>query len=338
MNETPKASLPSQSDSRGKPPVEPKAQAEVQAVVDYWPAGSDKTLTPIYLYEETTSVFDLAWKLYGDNRLPVWGSVLAKIQTKGRGRAGRPWYSPAGHVYAALRLPVEPPFVGTSASIGLALLISLVLEEMFSLKTMIKWPNDIVLDKKKVGGLLLEARNDAIIAGIGLNLISPPDWAPAEPGLDKDKVGGQSHGHSQDTGQGKGPGTETEGTESARERGDVGAQSGVYVAPLAAGALPISESPQSLWRKLVEKTLLCYNLILTGPEHPPEGAITPMDLAVSRLMGLGQKVAILSPSTEPPFPGRVLTGVLFGLASSGALLIKTDHGVFAVWSGSLFFE
>jgi BirA family biotin operon repressor/biotin-[acetyl-CoA-carboxylase] ligase len=193
--------------------------------------------------------------------------------------------------------------------VALALLISMALEELFSLKTLIKWPNDLVLERKKVGGLLLEARRGAIMAGIGLNLVSPPVWAPKEKGLDQNKLGGQ-----------------------------VGGQEGPYLAPLEPGALPISEGPDKLWTKLVDKTRVCYNIIMARPDHPPDGALTPMDLATKRLLGLGQKVAILSPSTEPPFPGRVLTGLLIGLDSSGALLIEKDQGTYAVWSGSLFFE
>ncbi|MDR2300706.1 MAG: hypothetical protein LBF38_01490, partial [Deltaproteobacteria bacterium] len=267
------------------------------------------SLVPIYGFGQTTTVFDLAWRTYGEGRLPVWGSILAQSQTKGRGRAGRPWCSPQGHVYAALRLPEAAPFDAPSASIGLALLISMALEELFSLKTLIKWPNDIVLERKKVGGLLLEARRGAIIGGIGLNLISPPVWAPKEPGLDRDKVSGPRRGQAEP-----------------------------YLAPLEAGALPIFEGPDKLWTKLVDKMRVCYNIIMARSDHPPVGTLTPMDLATTRLLGLGQKVAILSPSTEPPFPGRVLTGVLIGLDASGALLIDQDQTTYAVWSGSLFFE
>jgi hypothetical protein len=321
--------------------------------VDSWRGPGVGEDYPVYRIGQTTTVFDPAWKLYDEGQLPVWGSVLARSQTKGRGRFGRPWCSPPGHVYAALRLPVAAPFDGPSASVALALLISLALEELFSLKTLIKWPNDIVMERKKVGGLLLEARRGTIIGGIGLNLISPPVWAPSEPGLDKGKAqgtaakkpgdesgqdGGQdgSHDGIQDGGQGHGGG---QGTGHGVGHGEgQGEGQGEYLAPLVAGALPIYEGPGGLWPKLVEKMLVCYNLNLTRPDHPPFGAKTPMDLATERLLGLGHTVAVLSPSTEPPFHDRVLAGTLIGLGSSGALLIENDHGTFAVWSGSLYFE
>jgi BirA family biotin operon repressor/biotin-[acetyl-CoA-carboxylase] ligase len=52
--------------------------------------------------------------------------------------------------------------------------LSLALEELFGLKTALKWPNDLIYQKGKCGGLLLENRRGALIAGIGLNLTSPP--------------------------------------------------------------------------------------------------------------------------------------------------------------------
>jgi BirA family biotin operon repressor/biotin-[acetyl-CoA-carboxylase] ligase len=246
---------------------------------------------------QTTTVFDLAWELYREGRLPVWGSVLAESQTRGRGRGGKVWFSPPGHIYAALRLPATAPFDGPSASITLALLISQALEELFQLRVMIKWPNDIILEKKKIGGLLLESRQGAVIAGLGLNLVSPPP--------------------------------------SCREEPEVGL--GGAKAPQA-GALPIIESPAKLWRKLVKKILVCYNLTLVGPDQATSGAGKIMGLATERLLGLGQEVTILAPSTEPPFPDRILAGLLIGLDSSGALLIERDRSRFAVWSGSLFLD
>lgn len=301
--------------------------------VTHWRTPGEPEAFPVYRLGETTTVFDHAWRLHGEGRLPVWGSVLARSQTKGRGRAGKPWCSPPGHVYAALRLPGAAPFDGPSASIALALLVTLALEELFSLKAMIKWPNDIVFERKKVGGLLLEARRGATIGGIGLNLVSPPVWAPQEPGLDDDRGHGHEHGHGHDHeprhdhahahGHGHGP--------------EAGGQ-GAYLAPLAAGALPISEEPARLWARLVEKMLICYNLSIVNPDTPPFGAETTMGMAAKRLLGLGHNVSVLSPSTEPPFRGRVLTGTLVGLDSSGALLIDNGQGNYAVWSGSLFFE
>jgi biotin-(acetyl-CoA carboxylase) ligase len=76
---------------------------------------------------------------------------------------------------------------------------------------------------------------------------------------------------------------------------------------------------------------------MANHEQSHFGAESIMGLAKERLLGLGQKIAIRSPSTEPPFHGRVLAGTLVGLDSTGALLIEKDGCVYAAWSGSLFF-
>ncbi len=123
---------------------------------------------------------DVAWRLIDQDRLPVWGAVLLESQTAGRGRMGRVWQSPGGHIYGALRLPVEPPFDGPGASLALALGLAGVLED-FGWPVSLKWPNDLIYEGGKTGGLLLESKKGRLVAGIGFNLGSPPpgDW-PAE--------------------------------------------------------------------------------------------------------------------------------------------------------------
>ncbi|MDR1309049.1 MAG: hypothetical protein LBL95_04010 [Deltaproteobacteria bacterium] len=138
---------------------------------------------PIHYFGDIGTAFEPAWSLIGEGRLPVWGSVLAESQSRGRGRGGKPWVSPRGHVYAALRLPPGSPLDGPIASIGLALLASLALGELFGREIGIKWPNDLILGQGKVGGLLLEARRGALVAGIGLNLGAPPPGAREEGSL-----------------------------------------------------------------------------------------------------------------------------------------------------------
>ena len=53
-----------------------------------------------------------------DVHLGVFDSLLAESQTNGRGQYRRNWGSPAGNLYASLRLPMEPPFVGTEAAVA----------------------------------------------------------------------------------------------------------------------------------------------------------------------------------------------------------------------------
>ncbi|MDR1656218.1 MAG: biotin--[acetyl-CoA-carboxylase] ligase [Deltaproteobacteria bacterium] len=130
---------------------------------------------PVFSVDLVTSCLDVAWNLINENRLPVFGSVLARGQTAGRGRHGRTWSSPVGHLYSALRLPLSPPFSGTQAPLALALMLTQALESLDpGLQIAIKWPNDLMVGGRKAAGLLLENRNQALLAGFGLNLGSCP--------------------------------------------------------------------------------------------------------------------------------------------------------------------
>lgn len=102
--------------------------------------------------------------------------VIADGQTAGRGRAGRPWFSPPGvnlYVSALLRPAIAPSSVPVFAFIAsLALTDALAAE---SVKATIKWPNDAVVDGRKIGGSLIEyavsgSRLDYVILGTGVNL------------------------------------------------------------------------------------------------------------------------------------------------------------------------
>ena len=103
---------------------------------------------------------------------------IADEQTRGRGRAGRGWYTPPGSALAfSLLLRYEPaapiPDLATFSGLG-ALAVSTVLEDL-GLVPEIKWPNDVLLDGKKLTGILPEAywhgdRLDGIVLGIGVNV------------------------------------------------------------------------------------------------------------------------------------------------------------------------
>jgi BirA family biotin operon repressor/biotin-[acetyl-CoA-carboxylase] ligase len=102
-------------------------------------------------------------------------------QSAGRGRGGRPWFSPAGHIYAALLLPSRPPFDGPGAALALAWFMAEALAEGgWSLA--IKWPNDLLWEGGKTAGILLEARRGLVVAGVGLNLGAPPPEVERGPG------------------------------------------------------------------------------------------------------------------------------------------------------------
>lgn len=99
---------------------------------------------------------------------------VADCQTKGRGRRGREWISPQGNLYMSLLfnsscLPTDMVYI---ASLSAAQALKIMVPDI---PLQIKWPNDIMVDGQKIGGILIEkAANDAWVVGIGLNLCSSP--------------------------------------------------------------------------------------------------------------------------------------------------------------------
>ena len=113
--------------------------------------------------------------------------MLSLSQSAGRGQMRRAWNSPSGNLYSALRLPPAPPFDGEAAAPACGALVAEGLSRE-GCPVMLKWPNDLLQaaralpsgvmpgreDCRKVGGMLLEERRGALIAGIGINLVSFP--------------------------------------------------------------------------------------------------------------------------------------------------------------------
>ena len=96
--------------------------------------------------------------------------VMAESQTAGRGRYGRVWQSPIGNLYASFVFPnTEVLKKYLSFITGLALA-----ESLPEFDVHLKWPNDVLLDGKKLAGILLETTEDKIIVGVGVNLVSSP--------------------------------------------------------------------------------------------------------------------------------------------------------------------
>ncbi|WP_246414857.1 biotin--[acetyl-CoA-carboxylase] ligase [Rhizorhapis suberifaciens] len=103
--------------------------------------------------------------------------LRAEQQTGGRGRLARHWESPKDNFYCSTIVRLRPydPSAGT-----LALVAAVAVQEAVSLflpdeQVIIKWPNDLLIDKAKLCGMLLERSGEAIIIGIGLNIAHHPD-------------------------------------------------------------------------------------------------------------------------------------------------------------------
>lgn len=124
----------------------------------------------------TTSTNDLALAAAsnGASNLSVW---LAEHQSAGRGRRGKTWQSPMlGNIYCSILWRFSggaPALEGMSLVVGIA--IAEVLSELGVAGVQLKWPNDIWIDRRKVGGVLIEITGDptgdcAAIIGFGINL------------------------------------------------------------------------------------------------------------------------------------------------------------------------
>ena len=111
--------------------------------------------------------------------------VLARQQTRGRGRFNRIWESPPGGLYLSLILrPSMPPEKTTLLPLIAALAVAETITS-YQLQVAIKWPNDVRINKKKTAGILLESetngsRIDFLILGVGINLNTKNRHFPQE--------------------------------------------------------------------------------------------------------------------------------------------------------------
>ncbi len=138
--------------------------------------GTEQIGKRIYTLSQASSTNEVAF------RLALKGAgegvvVLAESQTKGKGRMGRPWESPTGlNIYLSLILrprivPSKTPLITLMAAVACAEAI----DEVTGLLPAIKWPNDLLLKRKKLGGILTEAdmeldRINFLVVGIGINV------------------------------------------------------------------------------------------------------------------------------------------------------------------------
>lgn len=105
--------------------------------------------------------------------------IFAEIQTKGKGRNGRLWYSEKNNLFASLILKPQLCFDELYKLTGFvhyaAVILTRVFKKHYNIKTLIKWPNDVFADGKKIAGILIETviRGEClqgIVLGIGVNL------------------------------------------------------------------------------------------------------------------------------------------------------------------------
>lgn len=118
-----------------------------------------------------------------DTSLPEGAIVVADHQTAGRGRLGHTWEAPAGKallVSVLLRPPAERNIAEISLVAGVA--VADALERTLGLSVQLKWPNDVMLRRRKVAGCLAEARDGVVVLGIGVNVNQTRDELPPNAG------------------------------------------------------------------------------------------------------------------------------------------------------------
>ncbi len=140
-----------------------------------WPDGYARRIL-----DQVDSTLDEAHRVATDIQEPTW--ILARRQTKGRGRRGRAWVDPAGNFACALvfrpRVPLEQIALYSFVS-SLALYDAFAACSVDDERLSLKWPNDLLLNDAKLAGILLEStttgrEENYLSIGIGANLINSP--------------------------------------------------------------------------------------------------------------------------------------------------------------------
>ena len=130
----------------------------------------------IRVFQATTSTNDVVEKLARDG-VKEGAVVFAEAQTRGRGRLGRKWLSPAGKGlwFSVLLRPDMRPQEMTRLTVASATALRRAIAQKSGLQTDIKWPNDILVARRKVAGILTEMSAELdhvkyVILGIGVDV------------------------------------------------------------------------------------------------------------------------------------------------------------------------
>lgn len=124
----------------------------------------------IYFYNEVTSTQDIAYKKAKEGG-QVGTVVVAESQTQGRGRFGRKWHSPRrGGLYLSVILNPDLSDKKPEITLLAARCVAKTIGLRLNISPTIKHPNDVLLNRKKVAGILAEMKDGHLILGIGVNI------------------------------------------------------------------------------------------------------------------------------------------------------------------------
>jgi BirA family biotin operon repressor/biotin-[acetyl-CoA-carboxylase] ligase len=125
----------------------------------------------LHCYEVVGSTNDVAFDLAAQGA-PEGTVVLAEGQTAGRGRQGRTWHSPPGvgiTMTCILRPPLPAPELWKVTALA-SVAVCRAIAAQTGLRPIVKKPNDVLVEGRKVCGILTEARRDTVILGIGISV------------------------------------------------------------------------------------------------------------------------------------------------------------------------
>jgi len=127
----------------------------------------------LILLDTVGSTNDIAWD-YASNPDNDGLCVLAENQTRGRGRRGRSWQSAAGQSILCSVLLADSRQPAAMLSLAVSLAAAEAIRLTSGLSPVIKWPNDILVESRKIAGILVESKvyqhRTAFVAGIGINV------------------------------------------------------------------------------------------------------------------------------------------------------------------------
>ena len=132
----------------------------------------------VYRYEEVTASTQ---RLLQEND-PEGAVAVAEEQTEGRGRLGRTWHAPAGSsvlLSVVLRPEVEAPRL-PELSLVAGGAVAEAIAQVTGVDPAIKFPNDVLLDGRKVAGILAESSDGRVVLGVGVNVNQTRDELPAD--------------------------------------------------------------------------------------------------------------------------------------------------------------
>jgi len=145
----------------------------------------------LYKFDEIPSTQEHAHDLIAKGVAHDRTIIVADAQSAGRGRYRRTWISNPGNLYASFVYKTEKRDPRLSYCVAVAIAETLI---SFGVAPQIKWPNDILIARKKVSGTLIEYSKDFVIVGIGINIKSNP----AGLGYETTKIDRHKRGVSRD--------------------------------------------------------------------------------------------------------------------------------------------